>query len=76
MPWRSDNVKLSFRRDKRHFNGADIRLGVGSDGHKNYGFTVNRVLTDNIASRFSLYAKETDGFITNSISGKDRGNED
>ncbi len=57
-------------------NEADIRLGVGSDGHKNYGFTVNRVLTDNIASRFSLYAKETDGFITNSISGKDRGNED
>lgn len=57
-------------------NEADISVGVGSDGHKNYGFTVNRVLSDNLASRFSLYAKETDGFITNSITGKDRGNED
>ena len=57
-------------------NEADIRVGVGSDGHKNYGFTVNRVLSDNLASRFSLFAKETDGFIRNSITGKDRGNED
>lgn len=57
-------------------NEAEIRLGVGNEGHQNYGLMVNRVLTDNIASRFAIYAKETDGFITNSLSGMDRGNED
>ena len=59
--------------DQREF---DVQLGVGSDEHRTYGFTYNQPLSDNLAARFALYGKETDGFIKNSLTGKDRGNED
>ena len=54
----------------------DIQAGVGTDGHQTYGFTYNQPLTDTLAARFALYSKETDGFMKNSITGNDRGNED
>ncbi len=57
-------------------NEAEIRLGFGNEGHQHYSGMVNRVLSDNLTSRFSILGKETDGFITNSVTGNDRGNED
>ena len=36
----------------------------------------NTPLSDSLAFRFSFLTKETDGFIVNSITGNDRGNED
>ena len=54
----------------------DIRAGLGSDGHQTYGFTYNQPLSDSVSTRFAIYHKETDGFIKNAITGKDRGNED
>ena len=54
----------------------DIQGGAGSDGHQTYGFTYNQPLSDSVSTRFALYGKETDGFIKNSITGRDRGNED
>ncbi len=54
----------------------DIQAGVGSDGHQTFGFTYNQPLSDNVSARFALYNKETDGFMKNSLTGKDRGNED
>lgn len=54
----------------------DVQLGLGSDDHRTYGFTYNQPLTDTLAARFALYGKETDGFIENALTGKDRGNED
>ena len=56
-------------------NEASVRLGGGTANHSSYGFMVNRPITDNLAARFALYGKETDGFIVNSLTGNDRGNE-
>ncbi|MEM7079112.1 MAG: TonB-dependent receptor [Pseudomonadota bacterium] len=54
----------------------DVQVGVGSDNHRTYGFTYNQPLTDSLAARVALYSKKTDGFIVNSLTGNDRGNED
>lgn len=54
----------------------DIQAGIGDNGHQTYGFTYNQPITENLAARFALYSKETDGFIINSLTGNDRGNED
>ena len=55
---------------------AKIRLGAGSDSHQLIEGMFNTPLSDSLAFRFSFLTKETDGFIINSITGKDRGNED
>ena len=55
---------------------TSIRLGAGTRGHQRYGFTVNRALSDAVAARVALFGKNTDGYIINSVTGKDRGNED
>ena len=52
-----------------------IRLGVGTDGHKLYEGMINRPINDNLAFRFAFIDKKTDGFIINSLTGNDRGNE-
>ena len=54
----------------------DIQAGVGSDGHRTFGFTYNQPLSDSVSARFALYNKETDGFMKNSLTGNERGNED
>ena len=56
-------------------NEASVRLGGGTNNHSSYGFMVNRPITDNLAARVALYGKETDGYIVNSLTGNDRGNE-
>jgi iron complex outermembrane receptor protein len=53
-----------------------IRLGAGSDSHQLIEGMFNTPLSDSLAFRFSFLTKETDGFIINSITGNDRGNED
>lgn len=55
---------------------TSIRLGAGTRGHQRYGFTINRALSDTVAARVALFGKNTDGYIINSVTGKDRGNED
>ena len=55
---------------------SDITLGVGNDGQSNYGLVVNAPLSENWAARLSLSGQQADGVITNSFTGKDRGNED
>ena len=55
---------------------AKIRLGAGSDSHKLIEGMFNAPLSDSLAFRFSFLTKETDGFMINSITGNDRGNED
>ena len=55
---------------------AKIRLGAGSDSHQLIEGMFNTPLSDSLAFRFSFLTKETDGFMINSITGKDRGNED
>jgi iron complex outermembrane receptor protein len=55
---------------------SDITLGAGSDGQSNYGLVVNAPLSENWAARLSLSGQQADGVITNSFTGKDRGNED
>ena len=54
----------------------DVQAGLGSDGHQTWGFTYNQPISDSVATRFAVYKKETDGFIENAITGRDRGNED
>ena len=54
---------------------ADVQFGIGNENHQNYGFMVNTPITNSLAARFALYDKETDGNIINSVTGKDRGNE-
>ena len=55
---------------------SKIRLGVGSDSHQLIEGMFNTPLSDSLAFRFSFLTKETDGYIINSITGNDRGNED
>jgi iron complex outermembrane receptor protein len=55
---------------------SDITLGAGNDGQSNYGLVVNAPLSENWAARLSLSGQQADGVITNSFTGKDRGNED
>ena len=55
---------------------AKIRLGAGSDSHQLIEGMFNTPLSDSLAFRFSFLTKETDGYIINSITGNDRGNED
>lgn len=54
---------------------VDLHVGLGSDDHRTLGLTFNTPLLNNLALRFSVYDKETDGFIENVITGNDRGNE-
>lgn len=54
---------------------ADVQFGIGNENHQSYGFMVNTPITNSLAARFALYDKETDGNIINSVTGKDRGNE-
>ena len=53
-----------------------IRLGAGSDSHQLIEGMFNTSLSESLAFRFSFLTKETDGYIINSITGNDRGNED
>ncbi|MDB3995026.1 TonB-dependent receptor [Gammaproteobacteria bacterium] len=55
---------------------AKIRLGAGSDSHQLIEGMFNTPINDSLSFRFSFLTKETDGFMINSITGKDRGNED
>ena len=55
---------------------TSVRIGAGTHNHQRYGFTVNRALSDTLAARVALFGKTTDGHIVNSLTGKDRGNED
>lgn len=55
---------------------TDIRVRAGSNGHRSYGVALNLPISDNLSSRFSISDTKTDGFITNSLTGNDRGNED
>jgi iron complex outermembrane receptor protein len=54
---------------------ADVQFGIGNENHQSYGFMVNAPITNSLAARFALYDKKTDGNIINSVTGKDRGNE-
>ena len=54
---------------------ADVQFGIGNENHQSYGFMINTPITNSLAARFALYDKETDGNIINSVTGKDRGNE-
>lgn len=53
----------------------DVEAGVGTDKHRTYGFVYNQPLGEGLAMRFSLYDREADGFIINSLTGNDRGND-
>lgn len=55
---------------------ANVKVGLGNDGQQNYGVVLNIPLSESLAARFSVTGKEADGIITNSYTGKDRGNED
>ena len=55
---------------------AKIRLGVGSDSHQLIEGMFNAPINDALSFRFSFLTKQTDGFMINSITGNDRGNED
>ena len=55
---------------------SDITLGAGNDGQSNYGLVVNAPLSANWAARLAISGQQADGVIINSITGKDRGNED
>ena len=54
---------------------SKIRAGVGTDGHYLLEGMFNRPINDNLAFRLSFLDKKTDGFIVNSLTGNDRGNE-
>ena len=63
------NKKPGFERE------FDMQVGMGSDDHRTLGLTANVPVSDQLAFRFSVYDKQTDGFIDNVITGEDRGNE-
>ena len=63
------NKKPGFEQE---FN---VQAGMGGHDHRTLGMTVNLPASDNLAFRFSVYDKQTDGFIDNVLTGKDRGNE-
>ena len=56
-------------------NEFRMKAGVGTDGHHTLGLVANFAASDSLAFRLSAHDKQTDGFITNSLTGKDRGNE-
>jgi len=53
-----------------------VNLGVGTEGHSVVRGVFNLPVTDKLSARFAMMTKETDGFITNQITGEDQGNED
>ncbi len=52
-----------------------LKLGYGTDGHEMFGGMLNLPLSDNMAARFAIYGKETDGFMLNAYNGNMHGNE-
>jgi len=52
-----------------------LKLGYGTDGHEMFGGMLNLPLSDNMAARFAIYGKETDGYMLNAYSGEMHGNE-
>ena len=54
---------------------AYLKLGYGTDGHEMFGGMLNLPLTDNLAARFAVYSKKTDGYFLNAYNGNMHGNE-
>ena len=63
------NKKPSLERE------FDMQVGMGSDDHRTLGLTANVPVSDQVAFRFSVYDKQSDGFMENVLTGNDRGNE-
>ena len=54
---------------------ANLKLGFGDDGHEMFGGMLNLPLSDNLAARFAVYSKKTDGYMLNAFNGEMHGNE-
>ena len=54
---------------------AYLKLGSGTDGHEMFGGMLNLPLSDNMAARFAVYSKESDGHMLNVATGNYHGNE-
>ncbi|SVC60026.1 uncharacterized protein METZ01_LOCUS312880, partial [marine metagenome] len=52
-----------------------LKLGYGTDGHEMFGGMLNLPLSGNVAARFAMYSKETDGYMLNAYNGNMHGNE-
>ena len=54
---------------------AYLKLGSGTDGHEMFGGMLNLPLSDNLAARFAVYSKKTDGYFLNASNGNMHSNE-
>ena len=54
---------------------AYLKLGTGTDGHEMFGGMLNLPLSDNLAARFAVYSKKTDGYFLNGYNGNMHSNE-
>ena len=54
---------------------AYLKLGYGTDGHEMFGGMLNLPLSDNLAARFAIYSKKTDGYFLNAYNGNMHSNE-
>ena len=54
---------------------AYLKLGTGTDGHEMFGGMLNLPLSDNLAARFAVYSKKTDGYFLNAYNGNMHSNE-
>jgi len=54
---------------------ANVKLGFGDDGHEMFGGMLNLPLSDNLAARFAVYSKKTDGYMLNAFNEEMHGNE-
>jgi len=54
---------------------AYLKLGSGTDGHEMFGGMLNLPLSDNLAARFAIYSKKTDGYFLNAYNGNMHSNE-
>ena len=54
---------------------AYLKLGSGTDGHEMFGGMLNLPLSDNLAARFAVYSKKTDGYFLNAYNGNMHSNE-
>lgn len=55
----------------QHELSADLRAGVGNDGQLDVSGVFNLPITDELAMRFSLQHRESDGYVKNLSTGRD-----
>lgn len=68
-------ISMHTRKPDMEFGGS-VDVGVGQDGYREFTGVVNVPMTDTISSRFALYHRQQDDWITNLTDGGKIGGEE